>query len=74
MSVCESAYFSDKRVGVADLALSHASVISSNALLRLTPPSVAGSLQLGQALFESSQDRIHCHSADDLDWKIEELT
>jgi hypothetical protein len=48
---------------LADLVPSQASVISSNALLRLAPPSVAGSLQLGQTLFESSHDRIHYSSA-----------
>ena len=73
MLVCESAE-SPIRVRSADLALSQASVISSSARLRLTPPSVAGSLQLGQALFESSQDRIHCSISSQLEHRSEELT
>jgi hypothetical protein len=42
------------------LAPSQASVISSNALLRLMDPSVTGSLHVGHFLLESNQERIHC--------------
>lgn len=49
--------FCDRRATY--LALSHASVTSSSTLFRLHIPSDAGSLQLGQTLFESSHERMH---------------